>query len=151
MTACSAAQAQRFLDLTRRLEFIPLYLYHAPLVPRTILLCLFAWLVPGGGHLLLKKWGRAVLFCAVVIALFCLGLSMDGRLFELTPGFFGFLKFFADLSIGLPYLLGKWAGWGVGDIHSFGYEYGNTYIYTAGLLNMLVVLDTFDIAEGRRS
>ena len=120
-------------------------------MPRTILLCLFAWLVPGGGHLLLKKWGRAVLFCAVVIVLFCFGLSMDGRLFGLTPGFFGFLKFFADLSIGFPYLLGKWAGWGVGDIRSFGYEYGNTYIYTAGLLNMLVVLDTFDIAEGRRS
>lgn len=134
----------------RLLEFWGGSFYHAALVPRTILLCLVAWLVPGGGHLLLGKWGRAGLFFFVVIALFGLGLSMDGRLFGLTAGFFGFLKFFADLSVGLPYLVGKWVGWGVGDIHSFGYEYGNTYIYTAGLLNMLVVLDTFDIAERRR-
>ena len=82
--------------------------------------------------------------------LFAFGLSMDGRLFGWGPGFFGKLKFVADLSIGFPYLLSRWVGWGVGDIHSFGYEYGNTYLYTAGLLNMLMVLDSYDIAAGNR-
>ena len=30
------------------------------------------------------------------------------------------------------------------------YEYGNTFVIVAGLLNMLVVLDVFDIAKGRK-
>ena len=115
-----------------------------------IALCLAAWLIPGSGHLLQGRWTRGLLFFAVVMVLFGFGLSMDGRLFGLGPGFFGKLKFIADLSIGLPYLLGKWAGWGAGDIHAFGYEYGNTFLYTAGLLNMLMVLDSYDIAAGNR-
>ena len=30
------------------------------------------------------------------------------------------------------------------------YEYGNTFLIVAGLLNMLVVLDAYDIALGRK-
>ena len=30
------------------------------------------------------------------------------------------------------------------------YDYANVFIYVAGLLNMLVVVDTFDIAMGRK-
>jgi uncharacterized protein DUF6677 len=30
------------------------------------------------------------------------------------------------------------------------YEYGNTFVIVAGLLNMLVALDAFDIAKGRK-
>jgi hypothetical protein len=30
------------------------------------------------------------------------------------------------------------------------YEYGNAFGIVAGLLNMLVVLDAFDVAEGRK-
>jgi hypothetical protein len=30
------------------------------------------------------------------------------------------------------------------------YEYGNTFLIVAGLLNLLVVLDAFDRARGRR-
>ena len=118
---------------------------------RTVVACAVAWLVPGGGHLLLSKWGRAAIFFCGVLTLFVCGLSMDGKLFSLETGFFGFLRFFADVAIGLPYLIGKHLGWGQGDIRSFGYEYGNTFLYTAGLINMLLILDTFDIARGRKS
>jgi hypothetical protein len=100
--------------------------------------------------LLLGKWKRACLFFAAVILLFILGLYQDGVLFGLRPGLFGPLKFFADLCIGAPYLLGRLLGWGVGDIRAYGYEYGNTYLYTAGLLNSLIVLDAFDIANGKK-
>jgi hypothetical protein len=31
------------------------------------------------------------------------------------------------------------------------YEYGNTFLLIAGLLNYLVMLDSFDIAAGRKS
>lgn len=86
-----------------------------------------------------------------ICVLFFMGVSMQGQLFGWTPGFFGFLKFFANLSLGLLYFLGTAMGWGVGNIHAYSYEYGNTYLYTAGLLNMLLVLDSFDIVAGRRT
>jgi len=99
----------------------------------------------------LNRWKRGLVFLAVVLCLFSLGLFMDGRLFGLTRGFFGVLKFVAGLAIGLPYLAGQFMGLGNGQITAPGYEYGNTYLYTAGLLNMLLVVDTFDIALGRKS
>ena len=30
------------------------------------------------------------------------------------------------------------------------YEYGNAFLIVAGLMNMLVVLDAFDVAQGRK-
>ncbi|MDA2938075.1 hypothetical protein MYX75_07425 [Acidobacteria bacterium AH-259-A15] len=116
----------------------------------TIWFCTIAWLVPGAGHLLLKKWARGILFFTAIMVLFFCGLAMEGRLFGLSPGFFGVLKFIADAGAGLPYVLGKLVGWGQGDVTSYGYEYGNTFLFTAGLLNMLLVVDTFDIAQGRK-
>lgn len=117
---------------------------------QTGLACAAAWLIPGGGHFFLGKTGRGALFLLVILFLFGMGLTMDGELFRFQPGFFGVLKFFADAATGLPYFLGRLLGWGGGNIRAFGYEYGNTYLYTAGLLNMLLVVDTFDIARGRK-
>ena len=117
---------------------------------KTGVACIAAWLVPGGGHLFLGKYGRGALFLGVILFLFGMGLFMQGKLFSWESGFFGFLKFFADAAIGLPYIIGRTLEWGPGDIQSFRYEYGNTYIYTAGLLNMLVMVDVFDIARGRK-
>ncbi len=115
------------------------------------LTCFIAWLVPGGGHFLLGRYKRSALFFGVVLILFVLGLYQDGVLFGPSSGLFGVLKFFADACLGAPYLLGKAMGWGNGDIRSYGYEYGNAYLYSAGLLNALVVLDAFDISQGRKS
>ena len=118
---------------------------------KTLLACSLAWLVPGGGHLFLKRWKRGLTFLAVILALFFFGLSMDGHLFGFSPGFFGLLKLIAGLALGLPYIAGQILSLGEGHIKSLGYEYGNTYLYTAGLLNMLLVVDVFDIAQGRKS
>ena len=117
---------------------------------RTLLFCLIAWLIPGAGHLLLKKHTRGFIFFPAVMVLFICGLMMKGTLFDLTPGFFGLLKFVADAGVGLPYLVGKLMGWGIGDVTNYGYEYGNGFLFSAGLLNMLIVVDTFDISQGRK-
>ena len=117
---------------------------------RSVVACLIAWLIPGGGHFYLGKWKRAVLFLLVVITLFVLGLFMDGKLFSLESGFFGLLRFVADVAVGLPYIIGKFLGLGPGNIRSSGYEYGNTYLFTAGLINMLLILDAFDISRGNK-
>jgi hypothetical protein len=60
------------------------------------------------------------------------------------------LSAFADLGNGLPYFVAKAAGAGQGNVVAITYEYGNAFIIVAGLLNMLAVLDGFDIAQGRK-
>ena len=39
---------------------------------------------------------------------------------------------------------------GAGNVIAQNFEYGNAFLIVAGLLNMLVVLDAFDIAQGRK-
>ena len=63
---------------------------------------------------------------------------------------FSTLKFIADAGSGLFY----WISWlynlDKGDPRAYTYDYGNVFLYVAGLLNMLVVVDVFDIAMGRK-
>jgi hypothetical protein len=41
-------------------------------------------------------------------------------------------------------------GLGRGDVRAVSYEYGNTFLIVAGLLNLLVVIDAYDVALGRK-
>lgn len=83
--------------------------------------------------------------------MFTLGIQLQGRLF--SPDFsdlFAILKFIADAGSGLVYWVSWLKGLGVGEPSSYTYDFGNIYIYVAGLLNMLVIVDVFDIAMGRK-
>ena len=62
---------------------------------------------------------------------------------DLSDLFVG-LAAFAELGIGLPYLVAAGLGLGAGQIRAVTYEYGNTFLIVAGLLNMLVALDAYD-------
>jgi hypothetical protein len=117
----------------------------------TMFACLAGIVVPGFGHLVLRKWDRAVVFLGSIGVMFALGLYLNGRLFG--PDFsdlFSTLKFIADAGSGSFYWLGRFKGLGAGDPAAYAYDYGNVFIYSAGLLNMLVVVDIFDIAQGRK-
>jgi hypothetical protein len=83
--------------------------------------------------------------------MFVTGLWLQGRLFPFQPSEpLVALAAFADLGIGIPYFVAKALGRGAGLVVAATYEYGNTFIIVAGLLNMLVVLDAFDVAQGRK-
>ena len=41
-------------------------------------------------------------------------------------------------------------GVGRGVVTSVAYEYGNAFLIVAGLLNMLIALDAFDVRLGRK-
>src|SRR5687768_17621320 len=112
-------------------------------------ICAAAWAVPGAGHLWLGRAQKGVVFLIALPLMFALGLWLDGRLFpfELTQPLVA-LAAFADIGIGVPYLVARAAGLGTGTVTAITYEYGNTFIIVAGLLNMLVVLDAFDVAAG---
>jgi hypothetical protein len=118
---------------------------------KTLAACLAAAIVPGLGHAVLGKWDRALVFMGSIGLMFAFGLQYHGRLFN--PDFsdlFSSLKFIADAGNGLPYWLCWLRGLGTGDAAAYTYDFANVFIYTAGLLNMLVVIDAFDVAQGRK-
>lgn len=119
--------------------------------PHTYAICAAAWLVPGAGHLWLGRTQKGVSFLVLLPLMFACGLWLEGRLFpfEFTQPLVA-LAAFADLGIGVPYFVAKVLGLGAGRVVAIAYEYGNAFLIVAGLLNMLVVLDAFDIAQGRK-
>ncbi len=116
-----------------------------------LLVCAAAWMVPGAGHLWLGRRRTGLLLLAVLLLMFAVGLWLEGRLFPFDgreP--FGLLLALADLGIGAPYFAARFLDLGGGRVVAATYEYGNTFLVVAGLLNLLVVLDAYDIAEGRK-
>jgi hypothetical protein len=130
------------------------------------LLLAVAWLVPGLGHWILGKRVRAVVFAAVVVSAFVTGVLIQGELGTPRPGEpFSWLATFACLGNGVLYLLRLlWLNGfhglfsvafpygiqGGGDPVAAGFAYGNTFLYTGGLMNLLLVLDVSDIARGEK-
>lgn len=113
---------------------------------------LLAFAVPGAGHFFLGRRARAAAFFTIVVFLFVAGVSIGGGLYVLgdTEGHaLRQLASMASMGSGALYWIGK-AVAGTGDIRAATYEYGRTFTLTAGLMNLLLVLDCFDIARGRK-
>ncbi len=120
-------------------------------VSQTAVACVAAAAVPGLGHAILRKWDRAIVFFTAITLMFFIGIGLNGRVFG--PDFtdlFSVLKFVADAGAGLLYWVAWFNGIGPGEPTAYTYDFGNVFIYGAGLLNMLVVVDAFDIARGRK-
>jgi hypothetical protein len=83
--------------------------------------------------------------------MFAIGLAIHGRLFpfDVSDPLVG-LAALADLGIGAAYFVATALGYGGGDVRAVTYEYGNAFLIVAGLLNLLVVIDAYDIAVGRK-
>lgn len=119
---------------------------------RTITAMVLAYLVPGAGHFYLGRRGRAIAFFCIVVLMFALGLAIDGDLYTIGQSGGSLLRLLAALgSMGSGILYFVAAGMGAhGDVTSITYEHGTAFTITAGLMNLLLMLDAFDIAEGRR-
>ena len=114
-------------------------------------MCVVAWALPGAGHLLLGRRRTGLILLVALPLMFAVGLWLEGRLFPFDTGQpLVLLMALADLGIGAPYLAAAALGLGDGRVVAPTYEYGNTYLIVAGLLNLLVVLDAGDIARGRK-
>ena len=116
---------------------------------------LLAWLVPGGGHFLLKRPARGAILGGSVALVFLLGLMMRGTLFQPEGGdlltmviYYG--GFIGDLLAGILYVLTVRLGYSQPDMPGHVHDYGTKFLVAAGLLNLLAIVDAYEIATGRK-
>jgi hypothetical protein len=107
------------------------------------------WIVPGLGHLMLRHWTKAAVYFLCVGALACAGLAMRGGVFGSgAEDLFDRLGFFADLGSGIFYFLAHQIQPAGPDVaHATG-DYGTRLFAAAGMLNLLTVLEAYDIGLG---
>lgn len=111
-----------------------------------------AWLVPGLGHFYLGRRRTAIAFALIVAVTFLLGLSFQGRLYTVEEGQpLTILATFAVYGAGLLNIAARALSENpAGTILSPTYEYGCAYLLTAGLMNLLLILDAHDLATGKK-
>ena len=114
-----------------------------------------SWLVPGAGHLLLKRTGRGLILLLSVAGMFLCGLMMRGAMFhpergDLLTTVINTGGFIGDIASGLLYFLSVWLGYNQPDLAGPVHDYGTKFLVTAGLLNVLAMVDAFEIAVGRK-
>jgi TM2 domain-containing membrane protein YozV len=121
------------------------------IVANPLLAAVLAWLVPGAGHLFLKRGRRAFLFFVLVLAALVIGCRLDGNLYVPVEGQpLTLLATVGCMGMGLPYFVLRYLLDYHGEVMAAGYEYGTAFILTAGLMNLLLVLDAWDIALGKK-
>jgi uncharacterized protein DUF6677 len=113
------------------------------------------WLIPGGGHFLLKKTGRGLLLLLSITGMFVCGLMMRGAMFQPASGdlltiLINTGGFIGDVCSGILYLLTVWLGYNQPDMAGAVHDYGTKFLVTAGLLNLLAMVDAFEIAARRK-
>ena len=141
---------------------------------RVTVACLLAWLVPGAGHFYLGRRGKGIVFATIVLVTFMTGMALQGRVYLATSEQpLSYLATFANLALGPLDLVGREVSYDRiiyvfppetdralyqdildrtrARILAVTHEYGTTFILTAGLMNILLILDAFDIGIGRKS
>jgi len=110
-----------------------------------------AWLVPGLGHVILRRWQRGVVFFLLVLVSIVVGCSLQGNLYRVLPNQpLTLLATLGSMGMGIPYFLLRYGMGYAGSIVGPGYEYGTSFLLTAGLMNLLLVLDAWDIGRGKK-
>lgn len=115
-----------------------------------------AWLIPGAGHLLLKRTTRGILLFGCVLIAFLLGLMLRGALFEPQTGdLFTTLiycgGFAGNVASGIIYLITVALGYNQPDVAGHVHDYGTKLLVGAGLMNILAMVDAYEIATGVKS
>ncbi|HUI84529.1 MAG TPA: DUF6677 family protein [Candidatus Binatia bacterium] len=110
-----------------------------------------AWLLPGLGHIIQRRWIRGLLLMVAICGMFFAGLGMQGKVYAPNTGdLLDILGFVGDLCTGLLYFAARIMDWGIGNIHRAVADYGTKYIVVAGLLNIIAIVDAYHIAIGKK-
>jgi len=109
------------------------------------------WLVPGGGHFLLRKWYRGALLAGAIIGMFALGLAMQGKLYANAHDILELLGLAGDLGNGLLYIVSRAAGLGADSVQVTVADWGTRFIVVAGMLNVIAAIDAHNLRTGRKA
>lgn len=123
----------------------------APATGRALALAALSWLIPAAGHVALRRGGRAAVFAAVIATALAVGVGLEGNLYRPIEGQpLSRLATFGAMGVGAPYFALRYGLSYQGDPTATGYEYGTAFLLSAGLMNLLLVLDVWDIARNRK-
>lgn len=123
----------------------------AAAVGNPMMAVVLAWMIPGLGHIYLKRWMRGLLFLVLVLVSLAVGCTLQGNLYRVLPNQpLTILATLGSMGMGLPYFLLRYFLGYEGNVVGAGYEYGTAFLLTAGLMNLLLVMDAWDIARGRK-
>jgi hypothetical protein len=110
------------------------------------------WVVPGLGHLVLRRWGKAAVYALGISGLAYVSLVMRGGVFDAgSADIFDRLGFFADMGAGVLYFLAHQIQTAGPDVAHASGDYGTRMFAAAGMLNFLTVLEAHEIGRGRRT
>ena len=123
---------------------------------KALSLAVFGWLVPGGAHLLMRRYLEFAVFAFVVSATFGAGLLLQGGCGWPQPAELAGLDTFTALAFkagafskslaGVPYLVAR-----LFDTSSFLngrlHEYGTTLLMMAGIFNVLAISSALDVRK----
>ncbi len=116
-----------------------------------------AWLVPGAGHFFLNRPIRGAILAGSVVVMFAFGLLMRGAMFEWLWTSADMLTtliycggYVANNAAGIPYYLATWMGYSQPDVAGHVHDYGTKFLAGAGLLNVLAMVDAYEIATGEK-
>lgn len=110
------------------------------------------WLIPGGGHFLLGKWGRGLLLFAAIVGMYAIGIGLSGKIYLPNASeMLDMLGFVGQLGMGLLYLLARTLGWGSTAAATTLNDYGSKYLVACGLLNIIAAVDAHSLANGRKA
>lgn len=121
-----------------------------------ILLIPLAWFVPGAGHFLLGRKGRAAIVFATVLVTFLVGVAMRGPLFhpvdngDVLSRLIQFGGYLGDMASGVFYFAAAFLGYGPPDVAGYSPDYGAKFIVAAGLLNILAIVDAYEICTRQK-
>ncbi|MGH9563604.1 MAG: DUF6677 family protein [Terracidiphilus sp.] len=113
---------------------------------------LAAWILPGMGHLLLGRRGRALMLFLVVSCLALIGFLAKGQVFPPhSDDPFGTLGFLADACSGIFFVLAHLFERTGPDVSRAAGDYGTRFVAAAGIVNLLAVLDAYRVATGDKN
>jgi len=124
---------------------------HYPMTTMAIVAPIVGWLIPGGGHLIQKRWIRGALLMLSVVAMFSIGIAMNAKVYQGNTGdLLDILGFLGDAGGGALYLVARSMDWGTGAINTVSANYGSVFVIVAGLLNIVSAVDAHEIALGKK-
>ena len=113
---------------------------------------LVGWLIPGGGYYLLKEKKRSIIIFVTIVLTFCAGLYAGSiGVIDFAGSTPWYVKLSQIMNSPMVAAVGHLTAGGGYPVYGWPNEIGQIYTGTAGLLNLLCVINAVCLAHLRRT